>query len=211
MSSDNTQFIQLYSTLNSVGSRNFEKKGASPEIAKNLCILGLKSWVLLTFHCAPPPKKNQPQKDFYDGAFSFSETLSHSVTVREDMSSSDMWQVSMFTCRCPKSKVVSSALGPSVVKQQLRFNLHGLKSSYTTLIHFTPLCATFTMITYTSSWWVTRSLRPVFYSRLLWIRSSGVTVTRIRYRSYNWYVRIWSRGHGRSQINTVLSLRLLTL
>jgi hypothetical protein len=84
-------------------------------------------------------------------------------------------------CSCadaPMSKVVSSAHGSFVVKQQLRFSfalsLHIQRWSIS--LHFALPLITCTLA-YTSSWWVTRSLRPVLYSRLLWIRSSGVTVT----------------------------------
>ena len=43
-------------------------------------------------------------KDFVDGAFPYSETLSHSVTVWEGMSGADLRQVRMFTCSCPNVK-----------------------------------------------------------------------------------------------------------
>ena len=93
------------------------------------------------------------------------------------MSGSELWQVFMFTCRCPNVKSCFFSTWSFRCKTAAQIQL-GVKSSYTTLIHFTPLCATFAMITYTSSWWVMRSsLQPVPYSRLLWIRSSGLTVT----------------------------------
>jgi hypothetical protein len=61
--------------------------GEPPEIAKKITYFGSQILSFINILWRP---LNPPLKDFYDGAFSYSETLSHSVTISKDMSGSEL-------------------------------------------------------------------------------------------------------------------------